>query len=342
MDSDHLMLAAVFKGEGVLALEERPVPRLTRPDQVLLEVEAAAICGTDVHITEVPPGHPATPGVILCHEYVGRVVAAGDDATNVKVGDRVVVDPNLTCGRCVYCQAGRPNMCRNMTTLGIFLDGGFARYNLAPARACYPISQAVPPEVAVFAEPLSCIVNGTDKVKPQPGDLVVILGAGPIGLLFTQVIKAAGARVVVAEVSPFRQEYARRAGADWVIDPAAQDAAAFLRDLGRDGADLVVDAVGSLLPEAVLLTRRGGEVLVFGMNQQAEPRLRQYDLTRREITVKGTYISRFSFPRVVSLLEAGVLQLDRLITHRLALAELPEGFAAMRRGEAVKVVVTSF
>ncbi|MGE5673400.1 MAG: zinc-binding dehydrogenase, partial [Mycobacterium leprae] len=213
---------------------------------------------------------------------------------------------------------------------------------VAPAQACYAISQSVPPEIAVFAEPLSCIVNGTQKVKPQPGDLAVVLGAGPIGLLFTQVIKAAGARVLVAEVNVFRQEYARRAGADWVLNPLEQDTAAFLAAQGWDGADLVVDAVGSLVPEAVRLARRGGEVLVFGMNQQSEQRLHQYDITRREVTVKGTYISHFSFPRVVRLLESGVLSLDRLITHRLSLSELPAGFEAMRRGEAVKVVVTSF
>ncbi|MGE5623689.1 MAG: alcohol dehydrogenase catalytic domain-containing protein [Methanocella sp.] len=342
MAAEGQMLAAVFKGEGVLALEERPIPVVAGPDDVLLEVEAAAICGTDIHITEVPPGHPATPGAILCHEYVGRVVAAGDGVTNLQPGDRVVVDPNLTCGRCPSCQDGRPNMCANMTTLGIFRDGGFARYNVVPSRALYRISQKVPPEIAVFAEPLSCIVNGTQKVKPQPGDLAVVLGAGPIGLLFTEVIKAAGARVLAVEPNAFRRSYATKAGADWAVDPSATDVADVLRDLGREGADLVVDAVGSLLPEAVRLVRRGGQVLVFGMNGNAAPPLRQYDITRKEVVIRGTYISHFSFPRVVQILESGVLNLEPLITHQLALTDLPAGFAAMRAGEAVKVVVTSF
>lgn len=337
--ASETMLAAVFRGPGVLSLEERPVPGIAAPDQVLLAVEASAICGTDIHITSDPPGHPATTGAILGHEYVGRVVETGGAVKNVRPGDRVVVDPNLTCGACEYCQAGRPNMCRRMTTLGIFLDGGFAPYNVAPARALYRIGSGVPPETAVFAEPLSCIVSATQKVKPQPGDLVVILGAGPIGLLFLQVVKACGAQAAVVEPNPFRREFAARTGADWALDPAEGGAPALLERLGRDGADCVIDAAGSLLPEAVGLACRGGDVLVFGMNQQAEQQLRQYDLTRREVRVMGSYISHFSFPRVVRILESGVLKLDRLITHRLSLQELPEGFAAMRKGEAVKAVV---
>ncbi len=187
------MLAAVFEGEGRLSLKQMPVPTIQRPDDVLLQVEGAGICGTDVHILEVPPGHPATPGAILGHEYVGQVLEIGAGVKNLRPGDRVVVAPNLYCGLCAYCRAGRPNQCQDFTTLGIYLNGGFARYNLAPERACHKIKPDLPTDEAVFTELLSCVIGGTERVRLQPGESVAVLGAGPVGLMFALAFKAAGA-----------------------------------------------------------------------------------------------------------------------------------------------------
>lgn len=335
------MLAAVFEGEGKLALRDVPKPQIAQDDDVLLRVEAASICGTDVHILSVPPGHPATPGSILCHEYAGEVLDVGPGVTTIKKGDRVVVDPNLTCGNCVYCRSGMPNMCENMTTLGIFMNGGFAEYNVAPAKALHRISRDVPPEIAVFAEPLSCVVNGTQKVRLQPGETAVILGAGPIGLLFTQMFKASGAgKIIVAEVLPLRARYAKESGADLVVNPKNEDLATIVKRETEVGADVVVDAVGSLLSDAVGLVKRGGKVLIFGMNQHARPEVKQFDITRYEVAVLGTYIAKFAFPMAVKILESGVIPVQKLITHRLKLSEVLEGFEAMKNGEAIKVVVS--
>lgn len=335
------MLGAVFEGEGQLTLKEVPIPRLQGPSDVWLGVKAASICGTDIHILSIPPGHPATPGSILGHEYVAEVLEVGPEVAGVRPGDHVVVDPNITCGHCRYCQAGLPNMCENMTTLGIFRDGGFAAYNVAPARALYRIDKSVPPEIAAFAEPVSCIVNGAEKIKVQPGEAVVILGAGPIGLLFTQFFRAAGAgKLIVAEVSPFRAGYAERSGATRVVDPTKESLKDVVFEETGVGADVVVDAVGSLLPDALSAVRRGGRILLFGMNQQALPPVRQFDITRHEVSIFGTYIARNTFPKAVRLLESDVLQLEKLITHRLTLARIEEGLRAMREGKAIKVIVT--
>ncbi|MCL4516387.1 MAG: alcohol dehydrogenase catalytic domain-containing protein [Firmicutes bacterium] len=334
------MLGAVFEGEGRLSLKEVPIPRRKDPDDVLLGVKAASICGTDVHILSVPPGHPATPNSILGHEYVAEVLETGPAAENLHIGDQVVIDPNITCGRCRYCQAGMPNMCENMTTLGIFRDGGFAAYNVAPVKALHKIDRSVPYEIAAFAEPLSCVVNGTEKVKAQPGEAVVVLGAGPIGLLFTQFFHAAGVRkLIVAEVSPFRAGYAQRSGATRVVNPRQESLKDVVLAETGIGADIVVDAVGSLLPDALSAVRRGGRVLLFGMNQHATPAVRQFDITRHEVSVLGTYIARHTFPKAVRILESGVLGLETLITHRLPLARIEEGFKAMREGTAIKVMV---
>ena len=338
---DKTMLAAVFEGEGRLSVKEVPVPAIREPDEVLLRVDAASICGTDVHILEVPPGHPATPGAILGHEYTGTVLEMGSDVQGLEIGDRVVVDPNLTCGKCRYCRSGMPNMCQSMTTLGIFINGGFARYNVAPANALHKISEDVPPDVAALAEPLSCVVNGTQKVRVQPGESVAVLGAGPIGLLFTQVFAAAGAgRIVVSEITKVRAEAAARSGAHVVLDPREPGFVQRALDETGGGADVVVDAVGTQLPTALDLVRRGGKVLLFGMNQQAAPPVRQNTITRCEISVLGTYIAKYTFPPAIRVLESGAVNADALVTHRVSVASIHEGLDAMRSGEAVKVIVT--
>lgn len=334
------MQAIVFRGAGQWGLEDFPVPRIEADNDVLLRVDRASICGTDIHILSVPPGHPATPGSILGHEYVATVVDAGSDVRDLHPGDQVVVDPNITCGLCHYCRLGLSNVCENMTTLGIFRHGGLAEFNLAPEQALHKISRDVPPDRATLAEPLSCVLHGFEKAALVPGQSVAILGSGPIGLLFLMLFKAAGAgKVFVIEPVEFRRRMAEQVGANCVLDPKAQDSAGEVKAATRIGADIVVDAAGTLLPESLALVRRGGHVILFGINQYAECKLNQYAITRYEISVSGSYIQRTGFPKVVRMLEAGLLPVEKLITHRLKLREVSKGLEAMRMGEAIKAVV---
>jgi len=334
------MQAIVFRGAGQWGLEEFPLPCIEADDDVLLKVDRVSICGTDIHILSVPPGHPATPGSILGHEYVATVVDVGSGVRDLQPGDRVVIDPNITCGLCEYCRLGWSNVCENMTSLGIFRHGGLAEFNLAPATALHRISRDVPLDRATLAEPLTCVLHAFEKSALVPGESVAILGAGPIGLLFLMLFKTAGAgKVFVIEPAPFRRRTAERFGADGVIDPNTQDSAAEVKTATRVGADIVVDAVGTLLPESLELVRRGGRVILFGVNQQAERPLNQYVITRSEISIFGSYIQRTAFPKVVRLLEAGRLPVEKLVTHRLTLSEVSQGLEAMRAGEAIKVAV---
>lgn len=334
------MSAVVFQGEGRWALEERPVPSLRNPEDVLLQVEACGICGTDLHILEVPPGHPATPGVILGHEVIGRVVEVGPAVTHLRPGDRVAVAPNLYCGVCRFCQRGLYNHCERFTTLGVFLDGGLAPYEVAPARALFPISQDVPLERAIFTEVLSTVVGGTLQARLHPGEHAVVLGCGPVGLLFLQVFRASGAgSLIAADIAPFRLEFARRVGADLVVNPREQDLEGVVREVTGIGADVVVDAVGALMATALQLVRPGGTVILFGMNAQARAEIAQYDITRREIRVIGSYVGRHTFPLAIQMLERGVIRPEELVTHRLPLDRFGEGLEYLRRGEAVKVMM---
>src|SRR5207302_6067487 len=202
-----------------------------------------------LHILSVPPGHPATPGSILGHEYVATVAEVGGGVRDLELGDRVVIDPNITCGLCQYCRLGMTNVCENMTTLGIFRHGGLAEFNLAPAKALHKISRDVPPERATLAEPLTCVLHAFEKAALVPGESVAILGAGPIGLLFLMLFKSAGAgKVFVIEPTEFRRQMAERLGADAALNPKTEDCSADVKAITRIGVDVVVDAAGSLLP----------------------------------------------------------------------------------------------
>ncbi|MCX7795359.1 MAG: zinc-dependent alcohol dehydrogenase family protein [bacterium] len=334
------MLAGVFEGEGKLSIKEVPDPKITKPDEVLVKVELAGICGTDVHILEVPPGHPATAGTILGHEYVGTVIDKGVDVKTVNIGDRVVVDPNLTCGICRYCRRGLPNMCENFTTLGIYLNGGFAPYNVAPAKALYKISKDVPLERSALAEPLSCVANAIRKINLQVGDNVVLIGAGPMGLLFLLMIKAQGVgKTIVIEPTPFRAKIAKDLGADIVLNPKEVKIKEAIMDLTELGADIVIDAVGSQFATALDLVKRNGTVLLFGMNENALPQIKQFSITRYELKILGSYISWFSFPQTVAILESGNVPVEKLVTHKLPLEKLQEGIEIMKRGEGIKILI---
>jgi threonine dehydrogenase-like Zn-dependent dehydrogenase len=309
---------------------QRPVPRLEQPSDVVLAVEACGICGTDLQILSDPPGHPATPGVVLGHEIVGVVTETGLEVVSLRPGDRVVVAPNISCGECAACRRGQRNQCERFTTLGIFADGGLATKVRVPAAQCHPVSDSLPARVAALAEPLSTVVHGVRQAAVFPGEAAVVIGAGPIGLMFVALLSLAGASVVAVEPSPERAALAARLGAARVVGPGEPPG---------ERADVVVDAVGSQLPAALDLARAGGRILLFGVNAQARAEVAQERITRGELTILGSFVGQDVFPDAIRLLEQGRLDLEPLVTHRLELEELPAALAELRAGRAVKVEV---
>jgi (R,R)-butanediol dehydrogenase/meso-butanediol dehydrogenase/diacetyl reductase len=336
---DGMMQAAVFEAEGVLAVREVPVPRVEAPDDVVVQVEACGVCGTDLRILAVPPAVRARQGIVLGHEYVGHVVEAGPGAAGLRPGDRVACIPDVPCGQCSYCAEGRPNLCERMYSIGGDVDGGFAPYTRAPARALFPVSPDLPAEEGAMIELLSCVLGGVSKAALLPGEDVVIVGAGPAGLVYLKAFKAAGAgRVLVVEVAPWRAEFARQAGADLVINPREVSLGEAVRDATAGGAHVVVDAVGSQLPAAMAAARKGARIIVFGEDHQAQVTIREQEIQGKELRILGSFIGIHLFPKAVQLLESGALRLSDLITHRLSLAELPGGIAELAAGRGAKGV----
>jgi threonine dehydrogenase-like Zn-dependent dehydrogenase len=334
------MPAAVLADIGTLAIVHRPVPVVERGIDVLIDVQACGICGTDLHILSTPPGQPATVGAVLGHEFVGIVNGIGAEVTSLQPGDRVVVAPNVSCGQCVWCKRGLRNHCENWTTHGIYIDGGLAPSVVVPAGNCFPIAGYLPNHIAALAEPLSTVVNGVRLADVFPGETAAVIGAGPIGLMFTALLKLAGVTVVVLEPTESRASLARTMGADIAIDPASEDPVARTREAtGGLGADIVVDAVGSQLPTALDLVRKGGRIVLFGMNDQARAEVAQVRITRDELQLLGAFVGQDVFPAAIRLLEQGRIDLEPMVTHRIRLEELPRAVEELRTGRAVKVEV---
>ncbi len=336
MDIQATMNAAVFEKEGVLTVKEINVPRVHGAKDVLVKVEAVSICGTDVHITNVPPGYIATPNTVLGHEFVGVVVEVGEAVKAIAVGDRVVVNPNDYCGCCKNCRANLPNFCENIIPLGIDADGAFAEYCMVSENVSYKISKDVPADVAACAEPLACAINGFNKVQIKPGQKAAVIGAGPIGIIMAMLLKQQGITdITVFEVQEYRKAFVEKLGFAKVVDsrgltPENYENLAF---------DHVFEMTGSQFPMAVKIAAVGSNIVLFGVNKQATVSLPQFEVTTKEIQVHGTWLANATFPAAVKLLEDGNLPLNDIITDVIPLAQVCDGIEKLAKGQAIKVIV---
>lgn len=223
------MIAAVFRksenGDGEVKLEEVDVPQINRNDQILIKVESSGICGTDLKI--ISGGHPANDNTILGHEFAGIIKGIGDDVTDLKIGDKVVVDPNEKCGYCDNCRRGLSSLCEYMatgTTFGIFQNGGFAKYCVLPRSTAFKLPDKIDMTAAALIEPLSCAVHCHNVADVKESDTVVIMGAGPMGLIIESVIRKHPIKQLISvEIDEWRIQKALDLGADYVINPQNQD-----------------------------------------------------------------------------------------------------------------------
>ncbi|MCB0046529.1 MAG: zinc-dependent alcohol dehydrogenase family protein [Caldilineaceae bacterium] len=334
------MRAIVFPAPETIALETVPDPAPAR-DEVVVQVDACGICGTDLHIyrNEYMSDFPLIPG----HEFGGTVVEIGRDVTDVAVGDRVAVDPNLYCGRCDFCRNEQANHCANWQGIGITRSGGFAEYVAAPARACYHLPAALDATQVAFIEPLACVVHALRRFPVHPADRTLILGAGPMGLLLVQALRHSGASLLaVTERQPARLALAQELGATVAV-PADADQKERLEELSPRGFDVVIDATGlpRVIESAFDYLAPRGRYLQFGVTpMNAEIRLRPYDLFHKDWTIVGSFALCYTFQPAIDWLANGVIDVSRLVSHRYPLEEFETGFQAFARGDTLKVHIT--
>jgi 2-desacetyl-2-hydroxyethyl bacteriochlorophyllide A dehydrogenase len=332
------MKAAVLHGPRDLRVQPAADPGVGG-DEVLVRVTAAGLCGTDYSIWtgDRAVAYPR----IMGHEFLGAVAAVAPGVTRLGPGDRVVVEPNYSCGRCALCREGNRNLCFQRTAVGIDVDGGFAELARVPARCCWPIPAGLGDEEALLAEPLAVVVRAVTRATPRAGETAAVVGAGTLGLLALQVLKSRGARVLVASRTARRFDLARTLGAEatHVVGQGAMETAARTFS-GREGVDLVVETAGTAeaVNQALALARPGGRVVLTGLPHEPTP-VSFFTVVRREITISGSMIYQDEFPEAVRLLEQGLVQGRPLITHRFDLGAIAEAFAAHRDPASIKVAI---
>jgi D-arabinitol dehydrogenase (NADP+) len=337
------MHAVVYDRPRELRLAEVDDP-LPAAGDVRLRVRVTGVCGTDVHLHdgEFFPVYPLIPG----HEIVGEVELLGDGAEGLVPGQLVALDNMLVCGLCDNCRRGRPAYCRVLRALGVTDPGGFAEYVVAPAGKCHSVD-GLDLDTAVLAEPVACAMHGLDVLGLRPGSDVLVIGAGPSGLILTQLLRSGGAgRLTVAAPTAAKLELARAFGADNIVRFGRSDpevGAKELSSLAPDGFDVVIDATGaaSALEHALSMLRDGGVLYVYGM---ADENLRlpvsPYDVFRRELTIKGSFSQSFSFDRAVRALRSGRVRADGLVTNRFGLGSYAQAVETVRSDRScVKAVV---
>ncbi len=332
------MKAAVFYGAGDLRIEERERPRAGE-GEVVVEVLACGICGTDRHIYHGQ--FDAKPPIVPGHEYTGRVLEVGEGVRDLAAGDRVAIDPNIHCGVCRFCRRGDIHLCENLCALGVDMDGGFAELAVVPRQQCYELPASVSSLEGALTEPLACCVHGIDLAEIGVGDRVAVIGGGLIGQMLAQLARLRGAGyLLLSDPIAARREMALSLGADAVIDPASSDALAET-PLG-EGADVVIEAVGSAetAAQAVEWAAPGGTVVWFGVappgdTVDVEPNL----VFRKELTIRGSLVNPHTHGRALSLLESGQVDVPPLITRTMGLEALPQALS-QGPGDEIKTVVT--
>lgn len=339
--------AVVYDVPGSFAVRDVPVGEPSAGD-VRVRMTLAGMCGTDLHLHEGQflATFPLTPG----HETVGVVDAVGSGAVDgeggeLRVGQHVVVNPNSSCRSCDYCHEGRPWLCEQFAGIGSSTPGGFAECLVVPGAQLYDAS-GIEPDLAVFAEPAACIAHLMDRLHPLDGCSVVVMGAGPTGVLLTQFLRLRGAEsIVLADPNADKLDRAR----------TLSDVGTFLADRGdvsgsidrllsmhAGGFDVVIDATGrvGVIQELPRLARNGGRIVYYGVADERDlVTVSPFEVFRRELTIMGSFTEVDSFPDALAAFRSGAIRMDGVITHRFALARYGEALEALRSDRSSHKIV---
>ena len=345
------MLAAVYHGPNDLRVEDVPIPGIAQ-GEILVKVVSASICGTDLRIFHgnhrmYPPGTVRIPG----HEVVGTIAKLGDGVKNYSIGQRVFCAPNTGCGHCRQCVSGNNNLCASYDAIGVTSDGGFAEYVRIPAISVQqgnviPIDESVDPAVAALVEPFACVLRGQNALHIQPGEVVLVMGAGPIGVMHIKLARARGAgRIIVSEPIPDRAAQAERMGAHRVVDPGSGMLKAALDEEsdGR-GADVIIVAapIHAAQESALELAAISGRINYFGGLPKDRPTISfNSNLVHyKELVVTGTTAcSTADCWQATQIINSGLVDLSDVVSQRFPLKDAVMAFAAAEDRKSLKIVL---
>lgn len=327
------MKTAELTGIGRFRITEKPVPSIRTGTEVLIKVERAGICGSDIQyytsggIGDARVEYPFTVG----HECAGSVVEAGKAVSRVNTGDRVAVDPTVSCGQCDQCRMGRVHTCRNILFLGSpgELSGCMSEYIVMPESCCFPIKDSMTMEQAVIAEPLAIGIYSVKSAGMDPGAKAAVLGAGPIGLSVLLAARTAGAgKLYVSEKLPYRLEAARAAGADWVGNPDLEDVPALINGREKDQLDVVFECCGKqeALDQGVDLLKPGGRLVIVGIPKIDRVSFSIHRLRRKEISVVNVRRQFGCTQDAIDFITARGTEVDFMTTHTFPLEWIERGF----------------
>ncbi len=343
------MKAAVYYGPGDIRVENRPDPQPTA-DNLIVEVHCCAICGTDVKISTV--GNPRChPPRIIGHEMVGHITHVGAEVKGFSVGEKITLATTVACGECDYCGIGLGNVCPNATPISYDFDGAFAEFVAIPPQALkggnvIKVPAGVPDESAALCEPLSCAINAQQLAGVKPGDKVLIIGGGPLGAIHAEIAKALGASdVMISELSEVRLELLKGLKNVLLIDGSREDVLAVVKSRTRGlGADVVIVCAPAAKPmeESVNYARKGGTVSLFASlpKDHSAITLDSRTIHYGELRVVGASDSRPEHvQKAVNLIAGGRLDVTSIVTHKVALEDIHDGFTLMKELKSLKVLV---
>ncbi|MDQ0338039.1 L-gulonate 5-dehydrogenase [Caldalkalibacillus uzonensis] len=323
---------------------EKDKPRILNENEVLVKVKMVGICGSDMHIYHGSNPLATLPRVIG-HEVTGEIVEVGKHVSRCLVGDKVVIEPIITCGQCYACRKGRKNVCTNLEVLGVHRDGGMQEYLVIPEDLVYKVDQNMDWSTAVLVEPFTIGAQAVWRGNVQAGDVVLIMGAGPIGLCCLQMAKLRGAKCIVTDLRDERLEFAKMWGADYIINASRTNVINEVMSItGREGANVVIDAVCTpqTFENAVDLASVAGHIVILGFNTGFS-KIVQLPITKKELTICGSRLQTNKFPEVIKLFQNQSLRVDGMVTHQFPVEnikqaiELIEGYP-----HQVRKVVISF
>ena len=350
------MKAAVFFGKKNIKILDVKDPQIFKPNEVKIEVCYCGICGSDIEeymngpIVVPTKPHPLTGRkcpIILGHEFSGEVVDVGKNVKSVNIGDKVVVNPVLSCGECYWCKHDTPCLCKKMACMGLGTDGAFAQYIVVPAENCYKVPPEAPLDQLALAEPTGVALRTIRRSGMQIGDSIAIIGAGTIGLIALQIAQIAGAdKIIVIDISPARMKLAEKMGACTVLNSNTNDVSKRIQSLtdGKGISKIIVLADNNSVPGfASALIEKGGLVILAGISPQPCP-IDTNDIAISEKCLLGSHgYNSNDFKKSVNLLASGMINVNTLITKRIKLSDIVrEGFntSARDHGENIKILVT--